>query len=563
MIEEITIRNLGVIAQAHLDLRAGMTAITGETGAGKTMALTSLHLLLGGKADISKIRTGAEEAFVEGIFSVAPDSPAIEIVEKAGGEVEKTAEQAVIITARKLLRTGRSRAYAGGVSVPATLLAELAAELFTVHGQSDQMRLVKSSAHLFALDTYAGLKSKPVWQQYMQAWEEYLRLQQELKTAQTASNDIGSEKIALTALLERIEKVAPQVGEDEALKQEAMRLQNTEVLRSSLNNTRLLLDGNTGQLGALELLDKAASELEYTGDTEIGKMAAALRNTSESAAEILNQTGEILESLQADPQHLDEIYARRAELRDLQQELSMNIPEILAKKSKAEQRLASLADPQAYLDELTTRTNSQQELVEKYGQEISEIRQRQAQLLSKAVTAELQELAMKDARLEIAVQPVHPNSTGCDSVEFLLMPHKGATPGPLSQIASGGELSRIMLALEVVLAGAQEIIDHTFIFDEIDAGIGGKAALAVGKRLAQLAEKSQVLVVTHLPQVASWAGCQIVVEKINPRAGITEVREVKGEAREKELARMLSGHSDSTAARIHAAELLKDAGTEV
>ncbi len=563
MIDELRIRNLGVIEAAELSLSTGMTAITGETGAGKTMALTSLALLMGAKAESAKVRSGADMATVEGTFLVASDSPVIDIVKNAGGAVDETDDGVAIVVARHVPKSGRSRAYAGGQSVPQATLQQMADHLVTVHGQSDQLRLKSPSRQREALDRFGGEAVAHASRDYAQAWAAYIAATQALEDFEKEARQAGTERLALEALVTRVDAVKPLDGEEDELRAQALRLDNVEALRAAMASALGSLDGGEGGVGALTQLDSAYRELEKASasDPDLGLLATQLKEASFVTSDITNQLGELLGNLDADPERLNAIHERRAQLTALQRELGMDIPEIIERRAQADERLASISDPAAHMDKLRDEVTKAGKHLDDVGATLSKLRGDVGQRLSKSVTSELQALSMKDATFSVDLRRREaPAAHGLDDVTFLLSPHRGSDLLPLGSTASGGEMSRIMLALEVTLSGANPEADHTFIFDEVDAGIGGKTALSVGERLATLGQKCQILVVTHLAQVAAYASAHVVVEKQSSTAATnTGVVAVAQEDRERELARMLSGHEDSEAARTHAAELLRSA----
>ena len=558
MIEEITIDNLGVISHAHLNFGAGMNALTGETGAGKTMALTSLLLLMGAKASASQVRHGESRATITGVFSVPLISPAVAIVEEAGGSVDREADQAEIIVSRQVLTSGRSRAYLGGVNVPAAVLREIAAELFTVHGQQDQIRLASKSQHLQALDAFAQLRETDLFRQYREKWQEYQKLTEKLAVEQENVAAIATERLALEALVQRVGAVEPQIGEDDELRMQATRLDNIEVLREALAHSLQLLDGDEYQPGALSMIDTAQRELIQTDDPDLAKYAQTLSEGTGIIADVFTDLSVSLHQLDADPAQLDQIHQRRAELSALIRELGMDIPTMLQRREAAQKRLLEIADPEKYLAQLSEKIRISETELSDLATKLSALRKKSARRLAAGVTAELQNLAMRSARFEVHLQRLDQlGKDGFDDVEFLLSPHAGSTLNKLTATASGGEMSRIMLAIEVTLAKQAKSFGHTFIFDEVDAGIGGETALSVGRRLGDLALNSQVIVVTHLAQVAAVAGTHLVVEKESSTSATeTKVRVLNAAEREVELARMLSGQADSEAARTHAAELI-------
>lgn len=560
MIEELRIRNLGVIESADVTFGPAMSAITGETGAGKTMALTSLSLLMGGKAEPAKVRTGAELASVEGTFVVDGDSPAVEIVTNAGGSVDIEGGQAAIYVSRQVPRSGRSRAYVGGQSVPLAVLQELSAHLVTVHGQSDQLRLKSPAAQREALDRFGGDDIAGVRASYDECWRAYNEKRAELEEFRARAEEAGTERLALEALIKRVDAVKPKVGEDDELKALALQLDNVEALREAMAIASGALGGDDDTQGALALLDHADRELRKasSADTELAELGGRLGEAAKIASEVANELGLKLADLDADPERLNKIHARRAELNSLQKELGMSLEQIIERRAQADDRLESIADPAAHIERLEYELEQATADLRKAGRDLSKAREKFGDTLGSLVTVELANLAMKDATFAVELHKrEEPSAHGIDDVAFMLSPHRGSELLPLGATASGGEMSRIMLSLEVILSGQSVQDDHTFIFDEVDAGIGGTTALRVGERLADLGKQCQVIVVTHLAQVAAAATSHILVNKdLESGGGVTDVRVLGDDERERELARMLSGHADSEAARTHAAELL-------
>ncbi|MDP9805567.1 DNA repair protein RecN (Recombination protein N) [Trueperella bonasi] len=562
MIEELRISNLGVIESAELNLCAGMTAITGETGAGKTMALTSLSLLMGQKADPARVRSGAERAIVEGTFVVQADSPVVDIVENAGGTVDNDGDMAAIIIARHVPAKGRSRAFVGGQSVPISVLSDIAEHVVTVHGQSDQIKLRSERMQRAALDSFGGVSIAEASQNYRKAWEGLRSATNELEKFQADMKQAASERLALEALVKRVDAVEPERGEEDELKARAMQLENVEDLRAAMAGAISSLEGFENESGALASLDSASQLLLQVSDADfdLADLGRQLKDAAVIASDVSNVLGIKLGELNADPEELNRIHERRAELRQIQRDLGMTIEEILETRQLADSRLASLASPDEHLEDLENAVARAREELEESALILTERRRAAADELSEQVTRELHSLAMKDATFSVSLTRANEAlAHGMDEVAFLLSPHRGASKLPLATSASGGEMSRIMLAIETAL-NAKPRPDHTFIFDEVDAGIGGKTALSVGERLARVAKSAQVLTVTHLAQVAAYAGEHVVVaKKSDGDTTSTDVRVVAGDARVSELARMLSGHEESQAARTHAAELIRTA----
>ena len=560
MIENLRIENLGVITEAELTFPDNLIALTGETGAGKTMAVTSLQLLLGAKADPSKVRHGAEAARVEGTFVVPADSPVLSQIDDVGGVYDAEGDQAIILIARHIPVNGRSRAFIGGKAVPVSILNDIAAQLVTVHGQMDQIRLVSPSQQRTALDTFAGVECHVQREKYADAYRRYHEAQAALDDFANRSKEGARERLALEAFLAKIDEIAPEEGEEERLREETQRLEEAQERYLAYDSASAYLLGSDETEGdALSAIAAAVRQLENlagrdASDTDLRDRLEAAEKEIADIAQTLNERSR---DTYLDPEHLSELYARRQALQGLRKELGMGLDEALAEAEEARKRLEDVSDPEARREQLEENVRAARETMNKEGAALSQIRHVQAQRLSELVSDELADLALPDARFVVEVSPSEPAAHGMDSVAFLLSSHKEAPLLPLARSASGGELSRIMLALEVALASQNAPEDTTFLFDEVDTGVGGKAGLSIGARLARLGASSQVIVVTHLAQVAAYASTHIRVEK-GTQTGITQssIATVEAEEREKELARMLSG-SNSDAARAHAAELLE------
>ena len=554
MIESLHIENLGVIAEATLDPGAGLTALTGETGAGKTMAITSLELILGGKADPSKVRAGASMARVEGVFTVARDSPLLPTIDGVGGAYDLEDDRAVIVVSRHIPakgRKGRSAAFLGGRRVPTSVLRDIARHLVSLHGQSDQIRLATGSQQRRALDAFAGAPVARALEAWRSAYGAYGEAVTALEEFDETSRDQARQRLALQALVGKVDAVEPLPGEDDSLREEAHRLENVESRFLALSQAAAHLAGSDAvETAAIDGLAEAVRALEGLDDgRDAAELASRLRGLEAEVNDIAATLADMAGRAEADPERLSDVYARRQALAELRRDLGMGADEARA-------TLERLGDPQGTRERLREAVDRAEREMEAAGGALHESRAEAACALGRRVEEELAELALSGARFDISVEPAPPAPHGRDAVAFLLASHKGAPLLPLGEAASGGELSRIMLALEVCLAeGSRE--EHTFLFDEVDAGVGGRAALAVGKRLASLAADRQVIVVTHLPQVAAYAGTQAVVRRQEGEQGAsTDVVVVDGEARLAELARMLSGN-DSETARAHASELLR------
>lgn len=556
MIEEMRLRDLGVIAEATLPIGPGFTAITGETGAGKTMVVTGLGLLLGQRADSSAVRAGASQATVDGVWIVPEDGVVAERVREAGGDVEPIGGgRAELYVGRSISSEGRGRASVGGRAAPAGVLADLADSLVVVHGQSDQLRLRSAAAQRDALDRFGGEPVQTARAEYRQAYEHWRALDRELSQLVDDRDTRAREAEELRAQLAEIEQAAPQPGEDAELATRAERLANAEELRLAAASAHDALSGDGDTPDAGMLLADARRALERVHDPvleELGAQVAELGyRTADVAAALAGYLADLDES---GPHELAAVEERRAVLATLvRAHGSLDAAIDLLDTGSA--RLAELDDDTDRIERLTSERDAAASVVDSAANALTAARTEAAARLAEAVTAELRALAMPDARLEVAVTPGTASASGRDDVAILLAPHPGAEPRPVSRGASGGELSRVMLAIEVVIAAVDPV--PTFVFDEVDAGIGGAAAIEVGRRLARLAQTSQVIAVTHLAQVAAFAANHLTVVKASDGSvTASDVRRLEGAEREAEMARLLSGMPDSDAALTHARELL-------
>lgn len=554
MIDQLSITNLGVISQADLRFAPGFTALTGETGAGKTMVLSSIELLLGQKSNPNLVRYGEAELAVEGIFTSALASAPAQTVIEAGGIVEEDE----IILARTVRAKGRSRSHAGGRTVPSGILSKIGAELVTIHGQAEQLNLRTGSRQLALLDSYGQDAHRELLKQFREKCRSWQQLKADLDQWENQQQAREMEVSKLQEGLGLQEKLQPYLGEEDELLRKIERLGNIEDLREAAGRAYSYLSGSDGDgKDAASLVGAAVQALERGGqsDEELLQLAQGIRDASAIIMDISAEVGAYLSDLEADPGELDNSQSRLSQLRNAYRPYAKDLDSWLSWAEKARQKLTELSGPNnqgTRLREELEKTGSE---LQTLGSKLTRNRQSLAKELQKKVAVELDGLQMQNAGFEIVVESSpNPSVNGYDQVIFGLRQTEGAPVRPVAQGASGGELSRIMLALEVSLATRCLSPDTpTFIFDEVDAGIGGQTALAVGERLARLAQHTQVIVVTHLPQVAAWADKQLVVTKIGNQAG---VREVTGEEREAEIARMLAGKAQSKSALDHARELI-------
>ncbi|AVH24189.1 DNA repair protein RecN [Nocardia cyriacigeorgica] len=585
MLTEIRIDGLGVISTATAQFHEGLTVLTGETGAGKTMVVTSLHLLSGARADAGRVRLGASRAVVEGRFTIddvneAARAEVAEVLEAAAADRD---DDGSVIAIRTVGSDGRSRAHLGGRGVPASVLSDFTAPLLTVHGQNDQLRLQRPDQQLSALDQFAADTVGPLLRKYQQHRRAWLDARTELLERTARSRELALEADRLKHSLAEIDGIAPEPGEDERLVAEIRRLSDLDSLREAASTAHDALAGPADtpetSSGALDALGTARSRLESAEDPALAALAPRLGEAIAVVVDLITELSGYLSDLPSDPGALDSMLTRQAELKTLTRKYAPDIDGVIAWAEESRARLESLDVSEETLASLAKEVEVAADKVRAAASKLTAARTKAAGKLAEAVSAELGGLAMGKARLEVVVRPVpaapqdsapltigdaelHAGSTGVDEVEFRLSAHSGAQSLPLSKSASGGELSRVMLALEVVLAGGEH--GATMVFDEVDAGVGGRAAVEIGRRLARLARTHQVIVVTHLPQVAAFADTHLVVNKSDDGDGAVNsgVRALTNDERVIELARMLAGLDDTETGRAHAEELLQIARSE-
>jgi DNA repair protein RecN (Recombination protein N) len=578
VLTEMRIEGLGVIDEATLDLHPGLTVVTGETGAGKTMVVTGLQLLAGGRADASRVRRGADRAVVEGRFRPPEGSPAVELASEVGARVD---DDGSLIASRTLTADGRSRAHLGGRSVPAGVLSELADGMLAVHGQNDQLRLLRAGEQRAVLDRFAGdVVSEPLGA-YRRLREQWLSCCAELATRRNHSRELAREADLLGHSLAEITAIDPQPGEDVALLAEAQRLADVDQLREAAASAQSAVCGapeaDHDEPSAIDRVGEARRRLQAADDPALQALEQRLREAAAVLGDVSAELSGYLEALNADPARLEQVLGRQAELKRLTRKYAADVDGVLSWARQAHERLAGLDTSEEAIAAMVARCDELASELARHARALTAARTAAARKLGDAVTAELAGLAMGQAQLAVAVNPIpatdevaltvdgarrRAGPDGTDEVELRLAPHPDAGFLPVHKGASGGELSRVMLALEVVLADADPV--PTMVFDEVDAGVGGRAAVEIGRRLARLARSHQVVVVTHLPQVAAYADRHLVVDKATYATGLTRsgVRELDGASRVSELARMLAGLDDTDTGRAHAEELLATAATD-
>jgi DNA repair protein RecN (Recombination protein N) len=556
-LEEISIRSLGVIESSNIQFKPGLTVLTGETGAGKTMVLTALGLVLGSKSDSDLVRAGQERAVVTGRFSV-PLQIQDEIL-ASGGEVE---DDCVVIT-RTLSSQGKSRVLVGSAVSSAATVSSFAQSLVEIHAQSSSSKLMKPAVSRELLDRYGGIDLTQYQEIFTQYQEISLRIQ-ELKN-QLLQRD--KEIDLLTEFAQEFSKLSPVSGELVKIENEIAKLGSVEQLNQVVSSTLNLLEDE--DLSALNLLQQMRKSLDSVAgkDRDLDQITERFTESLLNLQDIGSDLTSYLSSLEADPSRFAQLQDRKSALSSLLKrygkgsDKDLAFEELIADGLGAKQKLADLSGGSDRITELEKQKLDIFSKMKISAVKLANDRKINAEKLSKLVTSEIRNLSMPNSQFVISQstldseKPGSYTAYGLDEIAILFAAHAGATPLPLSKVASGGELSRVMLALEVVIAEAEPI--GTYIFDEVDAGVGGKAAVEIGRRLAKLSKSAQVIVITHLPQVAVWADNHLVVKK-SESGSVTQsdVKEMSADERKVEIARMLSGQEDSQTAQEHASELL-------
>lgn len=569
MWQHLQLSSLGVIDSAELELDAGFSVITGETGAGKTMVVTALGLLRGDRADLGLVRHGSDRARVEASISLPTGSRAHDTVVDAGGRVDDGVDGGVVVIGRILSAQGRSRAVAGGATVPAAVLADLTDELVAVHGQSDQHRLLRAAEQRAALDRFAGDRLAAALEEYRPVHRRWRDVQRRLDDLRSHAQERARELDVLRHGVDEISAVEPVADEDATLLADEQRLAHAESLARAAEVAHETLAGESahdqvpGGAARDQLAGAVAALREVAGhDPELDVLAGRTDELVILLDEIAAELSAYAGSVELDPERLAGVQDRRARLAALQRKYGPGLDDVLEWARTSAARLAELGDDGSTIEQLEAECAQLEPEVLRLAEAVSDLRREAAERLSDLVDAELAQLSMPSAHLEARVatpEPVSPGPHGVDDVELLFAANSGSGLRPLHKGASGGELSRLMLALEVVLADRSTV--PTLVFDEVDAGIGGRAAVEVGRRLARLAEHAQVIAVTHLPQVAAFADHHFVVDKDDDGAVTrSSVVRLADDQRVDELARMLAGQDDSASAQAHARELLELAG---
>ncbi|MEQ1948275.1 MAG: DNA repair protein RecN [Bryobacteraceae bacterium] len=547
MLVELTVENYAVVEKVRVRFHHGLNLLTGETGSGKSIVVDALGLLFGGRASAEMVRTGATRARIAGIFEVG------ELALPEGLE----AEDGELIVEREILSNGKSRAFAGGRVVTAALLKELASLLGDIHGQHDQQQLFSPDSQRDMLDAFAdaGAFLKQVRELYTQWRTSSAELAELDRTAQERLRQADLWSFQKN----EIDAVAPFTGEDEQLENERRVLRNVVKLEETASQAYNALDEDPESVSIqLRSILKRLEDLSRI-DSSADEIVTALQPASIAVEEAAHALRHYLGKLEADPGRLEEVESRLAALEKLKRKYGSSLEEVVAFREEVANQLATVENSGERRESLRKDVGVLAKRFEQAAANLSTARKEAARKLSKKVETELASLAMEKTRVEIRVSPADWSPEGCDRVDILISPNVGEEPKPLEKIASGGELSRVALALKTSAAPAKApAIPRTLVFDEVDAGVGGSAAEAVGRRLKKLSASSQVLCVTHLPQIAGFADHHYYVEKQSERGRtLTTVEELDAASRTREIGRMLSGERVTPEALRHAERLMK------
>ena len=556
-LNEISISGIGVIDKSNLQLGPGLTVITGETGAGKTMVLTALNLVLGGKADAALVRHGQERAIANATFNI-PQEFAERFESK--GIISESGE---LILTRTVNKDGKSKAVASGAAVSANALQEISEELVMVHGQAASQTLTKPAKHLELLDAYAEIS----FEKFRETLTEANELTKRIKAMKSAGKEREKQLEALKEFAAAYKKIKPQNGELQEVNDEINRLNSIEGLTSTAGAASSALEDD--ESGVLTGLSNARKSLEkaVTLDPTLDQLSEKLNDAFFELQDVAANLASYLSDLAADPSRLEYLQQRKSELntfikrhsKSTATDSNIALTELIDAGANIDNEIADLTGGDDRIAELEAQLAKLKEHAVSQAEEISKMRKAAANKLSAAASTEIHALSMPNTNLIVEVKSGvnfdQLTSNGFDEVNFFLQTHKDAPLVSIAKGASGGELSRVALAIEVVIAMNEEI--GTYIFDEVDAGVGGKAAIEVGRRLKALSKVAQVVVVTHLPQVAAWGDTHFVVSKDESGSvSLSQIRKIEDDERIEEIARMLAGHEDSISARKHAEELI-------
>ena len=570
MLLELSMKNIGIIEDASVEFSPGFNVITGETGAGKTMVLSALAIVLGGKGDGERIRSGSERLSVAARFSLPSKASAElkQLLEDHDPEIE----DGELLLSRSVTRDGKSRAHLASMSASASVLSDFGRELLEIHGQHATLYLSKTSRQRDLLDRFCGEKLAKVIESYRMTLAEYKELQERIEELESATKNRDSELESLRELAEAAKVLKPRSGELGELEVQIKRAESIDLLRTAAAGVQSALDSEDA--GAYTAIQQARRYLSSARgrDPELDSISDRIDDLSFDLGEISGEIERFIASFDGTGVSLDDLQHRRAQLLSFAKRFGKgddrneSFESAITESLSVQSRINDLSGGDSRIGELREELRTKFSTLRKVATSVTEIRSTSATELSVLVSKELHGLAMPTGKFHCNVTSANGESisdfgaSGVDEVSMVFTAHGGELL-PINKAASGGELSRLMLAIEVVVAGVHP--KETYIFDEIDAGVGGKAALEVGKRLRALSKGSQVIVVTHLPQVALWADHHLLVRKESGAITQSAISLVDGRSREVEIARMLSGVESSEHAQEHARELLDLRNLEV
>ena len=567
MIEEVRIRGIGVIDEACVQFAPGLTVITGETGAGKTMVLSGLDLLRGGRAEAGMLRDGGAGAEVDAVVSVDGSSVLLGDFEQLG---LSEPEDGAVITRRTIAPGGRSRAYLDARPVPVSTLAQVWSRIVAVHGQMDQAKLREASWQRAMVDRFGGVKLAAALEGYVETWQGWQQARRELEQLRAGAQEAERQATLLRLGIAEIDDVSPESGEDVSLDAEAAVLAHAGALRDGAVAARAKLSGSGDEIDAAAAITRLAGAREELAaiadiDERVRELSARVESVLTECVDVDGELSDYVRQLDADPARQAWVEERRSRLSALRKSYGDTIEDVLRWRADAAEQISAADTSTERIEQLSLAVEELAQAASRQAEELSALRREAAERLVESVHQELTHLAMPEARLDVALtstsEPQLLNAHGGDTVAITLVPHAGASARPIGKGASGGELSRLALAFEVALADSASV--PTMVFDEVDAGVGGAVAVEVGRRLARLARHVQVVVVTHLPQVAAFADKHLVVTKSGDGSVTSaDVVAVEGPDRVAELVRMLSGLEGSATGAAHAEELLEVARAE-
>lgn len=561
MLQELSITNFAIIEHLDIAFEAGMTVLTGETGAGKSIIIDAVGLLAGGRGSSEFIRTGADKAVLQGMFILPADGVTAQLLDEAGID---HADNTVILQ-REITKSGRNTCRINGMLVNTTTLKQIGETIVDIHGQNEHQELMQPEKHLGLLDEFAAAKIRKLKQQYQQQYDHYQQLNRELRQKNANEKEWAQRLDMLNFQVDEIAAAQVKVGEEAALIAERDRLDNYQMINQALQQSYTLLAAGEETTGAVDMVGTAMNALEPIAnlDSAFNEITVNVKNAFYGLQDAAGQISNQLDLQEFDEGRLDEIEQRLDVLSQLKRKYGDSEQQILDYYQKIAAELAKMTDSEENSEDLAQRVTDAKDKLLKTGEALSDKRRTAAKVLQRQIHQELKDLYMDKAIFEVRFKPTKGQiyRSGLDSVEFYIQTNPGERMRPLAKIASGGELSRMMLALKTIFSESQGIT--SIIFDEVDTGVSGRVAQAIAEKINGIAHFSQVLCITHLPQVAAMSDHHyFIAKKITGKRTKTSVTKLDNAARVKELARMLAGTKVTKLSLEHAEELLQLADEE-